>query len=141
LNIYLESTAFLAWLLGEPAGDAVHEVLVNAQQIAASELTAVECERALQRGAVLGSLDEADAAELRGAIHEAERHWLVQRLDAEVLTRARAMFPDEPVRTLDALHLSSALRLATALQDLTMVSLDDRVRRNAALLGFGVLPN
>jgi uncharacterized protein len=140
VNLYVESSALLAWLLGEPAGDAVHEVLAEADQVASSELTAVECARALQRGAAAGSVSEADLAELVGSVREIARHWIVQRLDDEVLGRARARFPAEPVRTLDALHLASLLRLATALPGLAIVSLDDRVRRNAGLLGFQVLP-
>jgi hypothetical protein len=61
-------------------------------------------------------------------------------LDASVLSRARQSFPVGPVRTLDALHLASALAWDQAIGRLTVVSCDDRVRANALALGFDVVP-
>jgi hypothetical protein len=55
-----------------------------------------------------------------------------------VSQRAEDPFPSEPVRTLDAIHLASALFLRQAFPDLTVLSADDRVRANAAQLGFDV---
>lgn len=49
-------------------------------------------------------------------------------------------FPAEPVRTLDALHLASALFLNEFVPSLAVLSADDRIRNNAAQLGFAVLP-
>ena len=49
-------------------------------------------------------------------------------------------FPMEPVRTLDAIHLVTALDLRATLSDLPVVSLDHRVRDNAKAFGFVVLP-
>ncbi|OGP87951.1 MAG: hypothetical protein A2156_01605 [Deltaproteobacteria bacterium RBG_16_48_10] len=49
-------------------------------------------------------------------------------------------FPREPIRTMDALHLASALLLRSAISGLTMLSLDERIRTNALELGFAVLP-
>jgi hypothetical protein len=42
------------------------------------------------------------------------------------------------VRTLDAIHLASALFLRQSFPDLEIVSADERVVANAALLGFAV---
>jgi len=58
-----------------------------------------------------------------------------------VLSRARQAFPVEPVRTLDALHLASVLAWDQAIDRLTVVSCDDRVRSNALALGFDVVPD
>ena len=57
-----------------------------------------------------------------------------------VIDRARRPFPVEPIRTLDALHLASALGAKEALDDLFMLSLDHRVRAAARAVGLGVLP-
>ena len=43
----------------------------------------------------------------------------------------------EPVRTLDAVHLSTALLFAGAYPDLAMLTFDERVARNAEALGLG----
>jgi hypothetical protein len=44
------------------------------------------------------------------------------------------------VRTLDALHLGTLLLLQPVAADLSVVSLDERIRTNSALLGVRVLP-
>jgi len=44
------------------------------------------------------------------------------------------------VRSLDALHLASALLALAAVRRLTMLSIDERVRRNAKALGLAVAP-
>ena len=49
-------------------------------------------------------------------------------------------FPKEPVRTLDAIHLCTAMRLRPDLPALTVLTLDVRVRENALALGFQVIP-
>lgn len=50
------------------------------------------------------------------------------------------LFPVEPVRVLDAVHLASIERLASALPNLVVISIDDRVRRNAEAFGLEVRP-
>jgi len=49
-------------------------------------------------------------------------------------------FPVEPIRTLDAIHLASAILARAAVPDLALLSLDERVRANGRALGFTVLP-
>jgi hypothetical protein len=57
-----------------------------------------------------------------------------------VLARARLRFPVEPVRTLDSLHLSTALVFHAEEPSLLLVTLDDRIRENAEALGMVVGP-
>jgi hypothetical protein len=58
VKIYAESSAVLAWLLGEEVGRPVREVLRRAELVMASDLTLVECERVLIRAVTLGEIDE-----------------------------------------------------------------------------------
>jgi predicted nucleic acid-binding protein len=62
--------------------------------------------------------------------------WAILEVTEDVARTAEDKFPNEPVRTLDAIHLASALFLRQSFPDLVIVSVDDRVRSNAALLGF-----
>ncbi len=48
-----------------------------------------------------------------------------------MIDRARRPFPVEPIRTLDALHLASALGAKETLDDLALLSLDHRIRSAA----------
>lgn len=80
----------------------------------------------------------AQAADLRAIFAQATSTWAVLEVSDEVARRAEVGFPVEPVRTLDAIHLASALLLREALPDLAIVTTDERVRANAHALGFAV---
>jgi len=140
LNLYAESSSILAWLLGEADADPVQAGLSGAELVIASDLTLVECDRMLRRGTLTGDLSEADASDRRATLSRATAHWILFRLDGEVIERARRPFPVEPIRSLDALHLSTALVVRSLVPDLRLLTLDRRVRENGAALGFELLP-
>jgi predicted nucleic acid-binding protein len=75
VNVYAESSAVLAWLLGEGPGRAVGEVLRRAELVLASDLTLVECDRVLIRAVTLGEIDEATAANRHARLSAAAAHW------------------------------------------------------------------
>ncbi len=130
----------LAWLLAEPAGEAVREILAAADRVVTSDLTLVECDRALIRTQASGSLAEVAVIELRVRLNGAATGWDILRLDAEVIERARRPFPREPLRTLDALHLASALVAGRVTERATLLSLDGRIRVAGRELGLIVVP-
>jgi predicted nucleic acid-binding protein len=140
LSAYAESSAVLAWLLGEPDGRAVAEALSTADMVVASELTLVECDRCLIRAVMAGTLSETAAVDRRTILNRAATRWHLLGLDPTAMERARRPLPAEPVRTLDALHLAAALLARSAVPDLAVLSLDRRVRENARSLGFDVAP-
>jgi predicted nucleic acid-binding protein len=140
MKIYAESSAVLAWLLREPAAEAVRDAFAAAEMVVASDLTLVECDRVLIRAAFTGDLPELDAARRRALLEKAAAHWHLLRVDRDVVERTRRPFPGEPLRTLDAVHVASAVAARQALPGLSVLSLDQRVRESAAGLGFRVLP-
>ena len=140
MNLYAESSAVLAWLLGEPTGNELARLLGGAARVVTSSLTGVECARALGREHREGRLSAVQELAALRLLDDAATGWHIHELSEAVLTRARLRFPSEPVRTLDALHLATATRFLDALGRLTILSLDDRVRANATGLGLGVLP-
>lgn len=140
MTLYAESSAVLAWLLDEAAAPHVRKLLVSSDMVVASDLTIVECDRVVHRVAALGELTEGDAADRRAHLAMAASHWHVLRLGPEVVDRARQPFPGEPIRTLDAIHLASALVARSAVPGLELLSLDERIRRTASMLGVRVQP-
>ena len=138
--LYAESSAVLGWLLGEPSRGGLRAMLGNARRVAASPLTVLECERALLRATAAGRMTHQDLSTGRALLAGAVAHWILLDIDAAVLARAGQPFPAEPIRTLDAIHLATALQARVALPDLAILSLDRRVRRSAEELGFRVLP-
>ncbi len=140
MNLYAESSAVLAWLLDEDAAATVLRLLTAEPLIIASDLTLIECDRALHRAVALRELTEADAADRRAHLATASSHWTLLRIGSEVVDRARQPFPGPPIRTLDAIHLASLLVARSALPGLTLLSLDSRVRDAATQLGIEVRP-
>jgi predicted nucleic acid-binding protein len=130
----------LAWPLGEPTAESVRSLLASADLVLASDLTLIECDRVLTRAVSLGELVEAEAAARRATLNRAARHWTVFRIDGDVVARARRPFPVEPIRTLDAVHLSTALVTRELVPDLSLLCFDRRVRENARALGFPIHP-
>jgi uncharacterized protein len=138
--LYAESSAVLRWLFNEAAGDEVYGHVMDATKVVCSRLTLLECRRAARRALAESRVRQGDADEAMSVLDDVVARWGLLELSREVLHRAEAGFPAEPVRSLDALHLASALVLRQALPSLTMLSTDDRIRRNARSLGFELLP-
>jgi predicted nucleic acid-binding protein len=137
--VYAESSAVLAWLLGEPSANATRRILTAAERVVSSSLTAVECVRGLARARDLGRHSAVEELAALRLLEKAEAAWDVHDLSDTVLVRARARFPGEPVRTLDALHLATVMELKAALGQLALLSYDERLRTSAAALGIDVL--
>jgi hypothetical protein len=140
MAIYVETSAVLAWLMRESASDAIEAVLAADRDAVTSILTLVECDRTLLRLVAQRKADAGDAADLQRLLAEASCGWNILPLDAAVLARVREPFPDDSVSALAALHVASALMARTEVEDLAVLTLDDRVRRNALAFGFAVLP-
>jgi len=138
--LYAESSAVLAWLLGESEGEPVRAVLAAAGVVFASRLTIAECERGLARLEAGGSLPSSDTVVLREALGRAASHWIRYDIGVSILARVGQAFPAEPVRTLDAIHLATALELRSAEPRLEVLTLDRRIRSNAEQLGMPVHP-
>lgn len=141
MKVYAESSAILTWLLGETRADRVVAILADAELVYASDLTLVECDRNLIRLEVSERLSPIETAERRAILAERTRDWAILRLDGEIIDRARSRFPHEPIRTLDALHLASALVASRTALGVVLLTLDERIRRAGRALGFEVVPN
>jgi len=139
--VYAESSAVLAWLLGEHSAPAVIDHLQAASRVVSSSLTSVECARGLARAVTQNRISKQQELAALRLLDIAESSWDVHDLSDSIMTGARAQFPIEPVRTLDALHLSTALVFLEAFGELTVLSFDDRVRANALALGMAVSPS
>ncbi len=139
-SVYAESSAVLAWLLLDTDADEVRWALDSAEPVTASDLTLIECDRVLRRSAAGGRVSQTDLTDRMAAVNLASAGWILLHMTSEVVQRARGAFPEEPIRSLDAIHLASALVLRARLPDLVMLSLDDRVRKCARALGFELVP-
>lgn len=114
--------------------------MARGDRVFVSDLTLVECDRTIIRASVEGHVPPAMTHELHAQLASTARGWSVMRLDEDVIHRARRPFPLEPLRTLDALHLASALIAREAPGEFVLVSLDTRLREAARRAGLAIAP-
>lgn len=114
--------------------------LTGRHAVLSSALAPIEVTSALRRQEATGALTrrQRDRALLRFRADRA--HWTLLELDPYVLTRAEALAGMGPVRTLDALHLASALvfQAETSLRPLFITG-DAQQRRAAEAVGLNVV--
>ena len=134
--VYAETSALLAWLLGEPRAEETAAVLDRANHVITSVLTVIEAARGLLRAEQLGRLTVSERFQLLSRLEQIHPQWTLMEVTAEVRKRAEEPFPVEPVRTLDALHLATMLAFRAAYPELTVLTFDQRVRDNALALGI-----
>lgn len=136
MTLYAETSAVLRWLFAEEGGEEIRATLAAAEKVAASRLTLIETRRVFQRAEREGRISAAQGADLRSVFARAAATWAILEISEEVAARAEQGFPSEPVRTLDAIHLASALFLRQSFPDLVVSTSDERVRANVELLGL-----
>jgi PIN domain len=125
---YAETSALLRWLFEQAQAAAVLDHLRSSARIVCSRLTLVELRRVVRRAVATAEVEETQAGALLAAVARASARWTVLELTREVTDRVEGCFPREPLRTLNALHLASALVLRHSLPDLRLLSVHDRVR-------------
>jgi predicted nucleic acid-binding protein len=136
VTLYAETSAVLRWLFAEKEGEELRATLAAADKVTSSRLTLIETRRVVRRAEREGRITAAESADVLAVFSQAVSTWAILEISEEIARRAEDGFPSEPVRTLDAIHLASALFLRQSFPDLVIVSADERVRANATLLGF-----
>jgi len=128
VRVYFDSSVVLRVVLGERGRLAEWS---RASEAVTSEITRVECLRVLDRLRLAGGMAERELARRRATALTVLSGFELIRLNRAVLVRAAEPFPMQ-IRTLDALHVASALlvrarypalRFATHDADLAVVAL------------------
>jgi predicted nucleic acid-binding protein len=104
--IYLDASACVKLVLAEPESSALAEALEDVERLVASEILEVELMRATQRG---GGEVAVARAQLEGV--------RLFPLDEEIRRRASELTPLS-IRSLDAIHIATALDLGERLDGL-----------------------
>ncbi|MBI2899497.1 MAG: PIN domain-containing protein [Planctomycetes bacterium] len=140
---YYDSSVILAALLAQRL-DIDPAALWDAATVRlSSNLLKVECIIGVRRaGALQPARSRAEWTERR--IEALERHLAAvhyRRMDEAIEAVIRSTGSLSDCRTLDAIHLATALYLAPHIEEpLSVVTLDNRMRSLAVKLGFSVLP-
>jgi len=137
---FWDSSAVVPLLVAEPATEAVTAILAADRQMHVWWATEVECASTLARLEREG-VDSAiiDAAFSRLTVLRED--WNEISAGVGVRATARRLLRLHPLRAADALQLAAASALADGdPSSVTLVCLDERLRRAARLEGFALLP-
>jgi predicted nucleic acid-binding protein len=132
VTTYIDSSVVLRVLFDESnrlAGWADHDPI-------SSELLRVECLRVIDRARLNGLADER-AADLRADAIDLILRIPLVAVTGRLLERAAEPFPTM-LRTLDALHLATALALREDYPDVTLATHDRELGAAARAVGFTV---
>jgi len=133
-TLYVETSALLAALL-EGESSALR-ALRGGFNVVASALTLAEAARVVARRRAAGVLGGEKLATVHRDLRTFARRCRVISISRVVLAQVGLIFPVEPIRTLDAIHLITAQRLGAPPGEVLLLTRDRRVRANAAALGF-----
>jgi len=134
--VYLETSAVLRWLFGEPDAARIAQCIRETTEALCSSLTLLEALRALARAERERPSRVPQIRLLRRRLAEASADWDLLEMTSDIRIRAGEPFPIEPVRTLDAIHLATALQFAKAFPGLPVLTFDKRILANLGPLGL-----
>ena len=126
--LYVDSSALVKLVLAEPESAALRSFLSDREHLVSSAVAAVEVVRAARRA----SRSKRVASQARHVVRAV--HLLA--VDLKVLERAAGLAP-ATLRSLDAIHLASALSLEDDIE--AMVVYDDRLANAATTAGLTVV--
>ncbi|MBN1193357.1 MAG: type II toxin-antitoxin system VapC family toxin [Coriobacteriia bacterium] len=131
---YLDSSVILRHiLLGE---EPIRHALAFPRMVS-SELTEIECRRVLHRYRLAAQLTDEGLTEARERLDAVLQGIDLLELTRPIKQRAMESFPVH-VRTLDALHISTALAVAEGSDGLSLFSHDREMNLCARSLGLAV---
>lgn len=133
--LYLDSSAVLRPVLEEGLSPDLERRLAAAELLITSRLSLVETSRAFLRVRLLGERPEALVADAERAVDALWRRCDLWELGREVCTLAALVAPKHLVRTLDALHLATYSLARREIEDLHLLTADERLRQAAASAG------
>lgn len=131
MTLYVDSSALLKRYVDEHDSDAAVELMSNDPVLATSRITEVEVRRNLAR--LLGDSALDDARRQFSADLDA---FALMAVDAVICNEASRIAEQTLCRSLDALHVASALRAGAST---TLLTFDVRRARTARAMGLSVL--
>ena len=136
--LYLDTSALLKAFIAEDGTSEVRAWMRTADVHASSAIAGLETASALARLAREGG-GTAAIGKAKAAFEEAWKDFAQVEVD-EVLGEAARLVELHPLRSLDAIHLASALRIQGSGHAIQFACFDDRLRAAALKEGLKILP-
>jgi predicted nucleic acid-binding protein len=126
--LYLDTSAALRAVVERGTTPDVERGIHEARTLLTSRLALVESARALIRLRVTGAAPEARLADAERALAALWTRCEIWEVSPSVCERARQVAPGKALRTLDALHLATFLLARQRIQDIELLTVDERLR-------------
>jgi len=126
--LYLDTSAVLRAILESGVSPDLEARIARAPVLITSRLSLVEASRALHRLRQLGQISETKLADADRELNAVWARCELWELTASVCERARQVAPAKSLRTLDALHLATFVMARERIEDLELVTADQRLR-------------
>lgn len=136
---YLDTSALAKWYLNEVGSESFVDFLQGLGSAVISSLTVTEMRSLLSRRRRMGDLSvELESLLFAALLSDIDRGWLLQAPVSDArfaeATNLIARYPEHPLRTLDALHLTVAADLGVSV----LATADGVMADAAASMGFQV---
>lgn len=128
-------------LLDEPGSREIAEAVAEAGVCATSRLAYVECGTAFARARREGRATGRQLTSMLQALDQAWEDLAVVELDEHVAAAAVRIARDHPVRAADAIHLASALTVASPTSGIVFACFDRRLWDAARAVGMAPFPS
>ena len=136
---YFDTSVLVKRYLNEP-GSILARSLLRGHQFVSCVLVPLEAYSTLSRLKAAGELSERNFGAILARVGTDRRQWQLVELHAPILARAEEVVERTQVRTLDALHVASALAFQERLREvLPFVTADERQRQAAQQMGLQVI--
>jgi len=132
--LYLDTSAVLRAVLENGTSPEVEELIAAAPALITSRLSLVESARALHRLRQLGQVREVKLADAQREINAVWARCELWELTPSVCERARQVAPGAALRTLDALHLATFVLARERIEDLQLMTVDERLQAALAAI-------
>jgi predicted nucleic acid-binding protein len=131
--LYLDTSAVLRAVLETGTTPELEDRILTARLLLTSRLSLVEAGRALLRLRRLARIPEQRLADAGREIDALWARCELWELTRSVCDAALQVAPDKPLRSLDALHLATYLLARRRIEDLELLTVDDRLQDAAAV--------
>jgi len=131
---YFDTSALIKLYVEEPGSRAVSTLVTETGSVATAKVALVEVHAGLARRRRAGDLSVVAYERTCRQFEEQWRTYVRLDLRDDILGQARELVQRHPLRSLDAIHLASALALRAALeQEVRFVAADGRLVQAAEL--------
>jgi predicted nucleic acid-binding protein len=126
--LYLDTSAVLRAVLENGTNPEIEDLIAQAPALITSRLSLVESARAVHRIRQLAQTSEKKLADAQREIAAVWARCELWELTASVCEMARQVAPLKRLRTLDALHLATFVLAREKIENLELVTVDERLR-------------